>query len=186
MRRAVLAAFVGMSLAACGPHADKVDSDDVGAGPGYTLEVRADEGAQIFIVAYEDGRVAAARAKDGQSEMLDQRDARALLSQPGALSDPAPEQADVSFSVPGFSLSVSGDKDGDDDDGDEEKGHARVAIEVGGKSVHVDAQDEGEGDSGRAHVRITGATAQDAREFIAKADKLSPAVQAEMIDAMGL
>jgi hypothetical protein len=80
----------------------------------------------------------------------------------------------VSIRAPGVSISVNGDDAG---------GGGSVSINAGGHSVDVRADD---GDTDRASVRIAGVDADAARDFIAKADELSPQVQAQMLAALGL
>lgn len=155
--------------------------DDLAGGPGaegYTLELRASEGEQIFLVTSPDGRTAAARASQGVSALLDGEALRAL---PAAESDPQMQEV-VSLRMPGIDLSVSGAPDSKGEDG-----AGRVAINVGGRSVEVDATEGGPGGADdNAHVLIRGVPESEAREFIAKADALSPAVQAQMLAELGL
>jgi hypothetical protein len=186
MLRLTLAALAALALAACNAAAPGPDSGDKAGAPvsGYTMIVRADQDAQVYLVADEQGRVAAARAtKDGASQVLEQREARALLAAPVALADAPANDAKVDLHVPGFSLSVRArdDEHKDDDSGD----HAQVSLNLAGHGVDVDAIDNG-GESGRANVRITGADEKAVHDFIADADGLSDAVRAEMLDILGL
>lgn len=170
--RFILAALA-IGLAAC--------SADIPAaappGEGYLLEVRASEAEQTFMVTAPDGRMVAARAsEDGASALLDAAGVQALSTAPPI--EPPTHEVMV-LRVPGVDLRISGDPEGTGEQG------GRVAINVGGQSVEVNAEDGGGGDD-RAHVRITGASAETARNFIVRADALSPSVQAQMLAALGL
>ncbi len=147
---------------------------------GYTLEVRAGEAEQVFIVTAPDGEIAAARAAGGASALMDAAALRTFLAAaPAAEGEGEEGQEVVSLRLPGVELTVSGD--GGAADG------GRVSINAGGHRVEVDANEGGPGESDdRAHVRITGVPAGEAREFIAKADQLSPEVKAQMLAALGL
>lgn len=85
--------------------------------------------------------------------------------------------------VPGFELSVRGNPD---DEGKGEDG-GRVSMRIGGDRLTIDADEgqPGEGDD-RAHVRISGLSEADVRDFVAKADELSPSVQAQLLSELGL
>lgn len=180
--RLVLAALAALLAAACVDVKSNADGDLAGAaGEGYTLEVRAGEAEQVFVVTSPEGRTVAARAADGASALLDDGALHALMAAAPALDSSAHQEV-VSLRMPGINLSVSGDPDGKG-----EAGSGRVSINVGGHSVEVNASEGGPGDGDdRAHVRITGVPESEAREFIAKADALSPAVQADMLAALGL
>jgi hypothetical protein len=177
-----LAASVAMFLAACGDVDIHANGAGGGADPGgYTLEVRAADNEQIFLVTAPDGHTVAARAADGVSALMDDAAIHALAAEPPAPANADMQQA-VSVRAPGLNLSVSGDPDRKGEDGS-----GRVSINIGGHGIEVNADDGGPGDAdGRAHVRITGVPESDARDFIAKADQLSPAVQAQMLAALGL
>jgi hypothetical protein len=181
MLRRSLVVLAAVTLAAC--NASPPATGDNGAGvSGYTLVVRADENAQVYLVAHADGAITGARVTGGASELLDQRDARTLLGEPLAFADGAEPPEQVAVNLPGFQLSVRADEDGASSD------NAHVNINVGGKRVEVNAQDN-DGDAGaheQARVRVTGADAQEARDFIAKAEGVSDAVQAEMLEVLGL
>lgn len=148
-----------------------------GPAGGYTLEVRASQGEQIFLVTSPDGRAVAARAADGASALMD---AAALGALP-AMSDEDMREV-VSLRLPGVDLSVSGSPDNKG-----QEGSGRVSVNVGGRSVEVNASEGAPGETDdNAHVLIRGVDEAEAREFIAKADQLSPAVQAQMLAGLGL
>ncbi len=175
MRAWMLAAAL-LCTSAC---SESVDLEGAPSGEGYTLEVRASEAEQIYVVTAPDGRSVAGRAADGASALLD-ADALRAFAAAAPEGEPPPEV--LALRVPGFDLSIGGgDADGTGDTG-------RVSISVNGAPrVEVNAQEggPGEGDD-RAHVRISGVSESEARQFITKADELSPAVQAEMLAALGL
>ena len=175
MRIAIIA--LALLAAAC---VDVKRPQHADAGDGYTLEVRANAGEQIFLVTSPDGHTVGGRAADGASALMDD----SAIHQLGDMHIAENEdlQQVVSLRLPGLDLSVSGDPDSTD-----ENGRGRVSINVGGHSLEVNASEGGPGeDDDRAHVRITGATESEAREFIAKADQLSPAIQAQMLTGLGL
>lgn len=176
----VVSAICALALIAACTDIKPGDDGELAGGPaeGYTLEVRASEGEQVFLVTSPEGRTAAARAAGGASALLDETAMRALPAV--AASDNMREV--VSLRMPGVDLSVSGDPESKGEDGS-----GRVSINVGGHSVEVNASEGGPGDGDdQAHVLIRGVPEAEAREFIAKADQLSPAVQAEMLAALGL
>jgi hypothetical protein len=77
--------------------------------------------------------------------------------------------------------------EGSDDEHDGHGGHGNVSINFGGFGMQVNADDGGPGHADdRAQVRLTGLSAHDARKFITDADDLSPAVQAQMLTALGM
>ncbi len=177
--------FAGLALfcVACVDVGSEGDGGDRAAsGPaGYALEVRASEAEQFFLVTSPDGQVVAARASEGASALMATPEVQALLA---AATLPASDEHRevVSLRLPGINLSVSGDSGSDG-----EHGGGRVSINAGGHSVEVNASEggPGEGDD-NAHVLIRGVRESEAREFIAKADALSPAVQAQMLAGLGL
>lgn len=174
-----LLAVLALALAACdGAATDSTESGSEAAAPGYTLEIRASGDAHAFLITAPDGRVVGARAAEGASALMDQDTLRTFAA--------APEGADsgrevVSLRLPGVSLSVSGEGEGSG----QESG--RVSINAYGRSVEVNAHEGGPNDNDDlANVRIRGVDEAEVREFIAKADELSPAVQAQMLAALGL
>lgn len=168
--RGLLAALAVLGLAAC----TEGDSVERAASGGYTLEVRATEAEQIYVVTAPDGRVVAGRAAGGASALMQPDAIQALAAAPQSENLPGV----VSFSAPGFSVNISGEDNGDQD-------AAHIAVNAGGQQITVNARDGGAvGDN--AFVRITGADEAAARDFIAEADELSPAVQAEMLAGLGL
>jgi hypothetical protein len=181
-------------------------SVDVGKdhhGGGYTVEIRANGADHVFVVTGPDGRAVAARAHEGTSAMLDAHELQQALA---AMPPPAPtsthDDHGVSINGPGFSLHASGD-DGDETTAattaatttaansekpaSDEHDRGAVTMNIGGFGLNVNADDGGPGEADdRAQVRLTGLSAHDARKFITEADDLSPAVQAQMLTALGL
>lgn len=143
---------------------------------GYTLEIRATDAEQLYVVTAPDGTSVGARAAGGASALMDAGGMQAFAEAPPP--EPMGEEA-LAFRAPGLSLSITGDGDADGDGG------GAVAINVGGQSINVNAHEGGEGGD-RAHVRIAGVSAQDARDFIVEADEISPAVQSQMLAALNL
>jgi len=164
-------------LGACSVEVDRSGSSE-GAAGGYTLEVRADEQEQVFLVRAPDGKVAAGRVAGGVSALLDADAIQAFADTPAPDRSGEPEV--VSIRAPGFELSVRGDPEGTGEDG------GQVSIDVGETSIDVNAQDGATDAEDRANVRIAGVDEAAARDFIAKADELSPEVQAQMLAALGL
>lgn len=157
---------------------------------GYNLEIRASDDAQIFLVTAPDGHVVGARASKGESAMMDDAAIHALAAAPppaaattsttSTSTDTSTSTNTVSIQAPGVSIQASGD-----DNGKSDNGEAHVSVNLGGPAVQIDAHGTGE-NSGNAHVVINGVDAKTAREFITGADDLSPAVQAQMLAALGL
>ncbi len=178
--RALLAALA-LALAACdGAATDSTESGSEAAAAGYTLEIRASGDAHAFLITAPDGRVVGARAAEGASALMDQDTLRTFSAAAPAGEQTASGREVVSLRLPGVSLSVSGDEGGGGESG-------RVSINAGGHSVEVNANEGGPGGSDDvANVRISGVDEAEVRDFIAKADELSPSVQAEMLAALGL
>lgn len=173
----LLVAAMALCGAACAPDVG-VNGEGVG---GYTLEVRASELEQTYLVTAPDGRVVAARAAQGASALMDNERARSLAASPPPQGEPPSEV--LSLRAPGFELSINAEKDGADGDS------GRVAISLGGRGqtvvVNADKGGPGEGDD-RAYVRITGASENTVRAFIRDAEELSPEVRARMLSELGL
>lgn len=182
-----LSVLIGMTiaLAACDPAAPTTDApgDAPGAAEGFTLQVLADEADRIYLVEHTDGRSAAARVSGGVSTFLDSGDAQGLLADGRSAMGDAAGQEVVSLRVPGFSLSIKGDADSAETGGGE---RATIDIGVAGKQIAIDADGVDGGGQERAVVRVAGADAAEAREFITHADELDPGVQQQMLDALGL
>jgi hypothetical protein len=180
MRLLAVVGLAALALWAC----DAPPGDDLAGAPseggGYTLEIRAGEGEQTYLIVAPDGRTVGARSAEGASALMDRARARALFDDP-------PPQEEISevmgLRLPGFEMSVGGG--GEDEKG--ENGQVRLRMGGGDQTVTVNADEggPGEGDD-RAHIRITGADEDAVREFITEADTLSPSVQAEMLAALGL
>lgn len=180
---APLMALAVMGLAACSPGKVEVTSENgetvvVNGRGGYTLQVVGAEKDQVYIVTAPDGRTAAARVTDGASALMGAGEAQNMVAAQQAAMGPEPGAGgdDVHISVPGFSLKV---KDGQ---GDGDRSH--VQMKAAGFDLDVNADETG--GSERAVVRIGGADAKSAREFIDGADGLSPEVRAQMREKLGL
>ena len=181
--RWVIAALALVGVAACGEGMATVDARD--GHHGYTLEVRALEGAQTYLVTAPDGKVVAARAAEGASAVMDTARAQALLNDPPPVSDDDDVPQRVAIQLPGFDLRVAAD---DDTDGDGDGDHGRVNLSIGGQQqvvVHADEGGPGDADD-RAFVRITGADKDSARDFINDAEELSAEVKTQMLTELGL
>jgi len=180
-RRPLLSLAAATSLALLSACAESGEQQLAGgpeqSGGGYTLEVRADDNLQVFLVTAPDGRQAAGRVESGVSSFMEGAQIQSLGAMPPTPSPPAGDEA-VSVRAPGFSLSIAGESDAGGEGG------GRVAINVGGHSVEVNAEEAGVND--RAHVRIGGVDAGEAREFIEGADELSADVRSQMLAALGL
>jgi hypothetical protein len=173
----LLVAALALCGAACAPDVG-VHGD--GAG-GYTLEVRASQVEQTYLVTAPDGRVVAARAAQGASALMEGERARALAADPPPQGEAPPEV--LSLRAPGFELNINAEKDGADGES------GRVAISLGGRgqTVIVNAEKGGPGEADdRAYVRITGASEDTVRAFIRDAEELSPDVKARMLAELGL
>lgn len=165
------------ALAAC--DGGTTTADNAAAPPGYTLEVFAHDAEQIYLVSHDDGTAAAARVENETSALVAPEDARTLLAErQAAFGPPAGEDEAVRVRAGSLSLTISGKDNGD--------GQDSVHIEAGSGrgSFSLDASDEGDND--RARVRITGADAEMARDFINDAEELSPEVKTAMLEALGL
>jgi hypothetical protein len=178
MRLLLLALAAPLVLAACDGSYSSDSATQEPAG-GYTLEVRAVEGVQTFVVTAPDGRSTGSRVAEGASALLD----GAAIQSLGAM-EPLNEEAHLevfAMRFPGVDISVAADES------DPNSESATVRINAGGRSVHVDAEDGGPGENDdRANVRITGATEEDARDFINDAEDVSAEVKTQMLAAIGL
>jgi hypothetical protein len=178
MRALFLTLVLPFVLAACDGSYSSSDAAQEPAG-GYTLEVRAVENVQTYIVTAPDGRQTAGRAAEGASALLDTDAIQSLGAMEPLNSEPQPEVFAMRF--PGVDISVAADEDNPNSES------ATVRVNAGGRSVHVDADEGGPGDADdRANVRITGATEEDARDFINDAEEISAEVKTQMLAAVGL
>lgn len=174
-------AALALGLAACGGSTTAPNADgETAAAEGYTLEIRAMESVQTYLVTAPDGRIVGGRAASGVSALLDTDRAQSLAAEPPPAGEPQPEV--VAMRWPGFELSVSGD--GEDANGE----NGSVNISIGGEQkVEVRANEGGPGDADdTAYVRITGADEAAARDFINEAEELSSETKTEMLTALGL
>jgi hypothetical protein len=177
MRSVFLA--LALALGACDGSVG-AGGDGAQTAEGYTIEIRATEAEQTYLVTAPDGRTVGARAAEGASALMDATRARALVSERPPTDEDVPEV--MALRLPGFELSV-----GAAEDAEGERGRVALSIDGGAQDIEVNADEggPGEGDD-RAYVRITGADEETVRDFIAKADELSPAVQAQMLAELGL
>lgn len=179
--------YAALALAAALAGCDASTTGDLEGGPSaaagdtYTLEIRATSAEQTYLVIAPDGRTVGARAAEGVSALMDDTRAQALAGDPPPEGEATPEV--MSLRLPGFSMSIGAGEE------NAEGEHGRVDLSIGGDGqnvvVHADEGGPGEADD-RAYVRITGADAEAVRNFIAEAEELSPAVQAEMLAALNL
>jgi hypothetical protein len=180
MRWAFAALVFG--LAACGGEVSAPGDGEQAAAGGYTIEIRANDAQQTYLITAPDGRIVGARAAEGASALMDATRAQALAADPPPQSDEAPEV--LSLRVPGFDLSIGANEENAEGD------NGRVRLSLGGENgqrVEVNANEGGPGDADdNAFVRITGADEQSVRDFIAEQDELSPSVQAQMLAELGL
>lgn len=181
MRLAIAA--LALVLAACDGATDVSTDSKAGesaGASGYTLEVRATEAVQSYVVKAPDGRIVGARAAEGASALMDASRAQAIAAEAPPESEDIPEV--MSIRLPGFQMSVGGtDEDANGDNGS-------VNLSIGGEqNVIVRANEGGPGDADdTAFVRITGADEETARDFINDAEELSPEVKTQMLSALGL
>lgn len=181
MRALFLTLVLPLVLAACDGSYSSTDADSQAQDPagGYTLEVRAVEGVETYIVTAPDGRQTASRVAEGASALLDANAIQGLGDMEPIVGEPNPEV--FALRLPGVDISVAADEDNPNGDS------ATVRVNAGGRSVHVDAEDGGPGENDdRANVRITGATESDARDFINDAEDISAEVKTQMLAAVGL
>jgi len=179
MRLVIMALALG-AVAACDGSSTAL-GDAAAPGEGYTLEIRASEAEQTYLVIGPDGRTVGARAAEGASALMDGSRAQALAAEAPPEGEELPEV--MSLRVPGFEMSVGGTEDG----GDGENGRVNISMGDGAQRIEINADEGGPGDADdRAFVRITGADERAVREFSSEADELSPSVQAEMLAALGI
>lgn len=180
MRWVIVALALG--LAACDGSATTTPGGDAAtaAADGYTMEIRAMQDVQTYIITAPDGRIVGGRAASGVSALLDADRAQALAAEPVPEGDDQPEV--MSMRWPGFEMSISGD--GEDANGE----NGSVNISVGGEQrVEVRANEGGPGEADdTAFVRITGADEEAVRKFINDAEELSSETKTEMLGALGL
>lgn len=174
--RAWIAGLAALAAACSG---EVTVDGDTAPGESYTLEVRATEGEQTYLVIAPDGRVVGARAAEGASALMNGDRARELAGDPPPQSETPPEV--MSLRLPGIDMQVNADE------GEGESGRANVSINAGEHSVIVNADEGGPGEADdRAFVRITGADEDAVRDFVNDAEELSPQVKAEMLTELGI
>lgn len=180
MRLLLLMLAAPLILAACdGSYSSDASTNLQEPAGGYTLEVRAVEGVETYIVTAPDGRQTASRVAEGASLLLDANAIQGLGEMEPLSDEPNPEVFAMRF--PGVDISVAADES------DPNSESATVRVNAGGRTVHVDAEDGGPGENDdSANVRITGATESDARDFINDQEDVSPEVKQQMLAAVGL
>lgn len=187
--RALAALILLTFAAACSVEAGKRESG------GYSVDIRAAGEDQVFVVTAPDGRVAAARVHDHVSAFLSSTEAhQAMAAMPTPERPVARDDNSVSIRAPGFSLHATGDGENSGENASptpndktassDENGRADVSMNIAGFGLNVNSDHNG-GDE-RAQVRLTGLSEHDARQFITESDDLSPAVQAQMLTALGM
>jgi len=181
MRWLVAAAALTL-VAACDGSGVEVNGVDVGEPGDYTVEIRASDIEQTYLIMTPDGRTVGARAAEGASALMDGTRAQALAAEEPPRNDEAVPEV-MSLRVPGFEMTIGGTEDHDNGE------NGQVAMSIGGGRqnvvVHADEGGPGEADD-RAYVRISGMNEEAVREFIAEADELSPSVQAQLLTELGL
>jgi hypothetical protein len=180
MRWVIVALALG--LAACDGSTSATPNADgtTAAAEGYTLEIRAMESVQTYLVTAPDGRIVGGRAASGVSALLDAGRAQSLAAEPPPEGEAQPEV--LAMRWPGFEMSISGDEE----NGDDENGSVNISI-GGEQQVEIRANEGGPGDADdTAYVRITGADEAAARDFINDAEELSSETKTEMLGALGL
>lgn len=173
--------IVGMAALVAACSGDVTVDGAPAPGEGYTLEVRATQSEQTYLVTAPDGRVVGARAAEGASALMDSDRARALAADPPPQGETPPEV--MSLRLPGLDMQINAEED---DAGGE---NGRVALSIGreGQNIVVNADEGGPGEADdRAFVRITGANADAVRDFINDAEELAPSVKAEMLAELGI
>ncbi len=158
MRWVIVALALG--LAACDGSTTTTSGGDgttTAAADGYTLEIRAMESVQTYLVTAPDGRIVGGRAAEGVSALLDAGRAQSLAAEPPPEGEPQPEV--MAMRWPGFEMSISGDEENANGE------NGSVNISIGGEQqVEVRANEGGPGD----------------------ADELSAETKTEMLGALGL
>jgi hypothetical protein len=179
MRALFLTLVLPFALAACDGSYTSAGSEMEDPAGGYTLEVRADEDEQTYIVTAPDGRQTASRISGGASALLDANAIQGLGDMQPLNAEAQPEV--FALRMPGVNISVAADADNPNSES------ATVRVNAAGRSVHVDADEGGPGDADdRANVLITGASETDARDFINDAEDISVDVKTQMLAALGL
>src|ERR1041385_6710484 len=117
--------IVGLAILAS---ACSVETNGRSSHGGYTVDIRAVENSAVYVVTGPDGRVAAARAGNGASAMLDpQALQQALAAMPAPATNPRYDDHEVSIRAPGFSLRASGNDDDANGNDDADGGHNQAA-----------------------------------------------------------
>lgn len=183
--RWMIAAVAALALMGCKDEGKSDHASAAEAPHGYRMEVRAANNEQIYLVTAPDGRTTAAHAGSGTSGIMSNESAQRLAAVPTGTSD-APEV--MSLRLPGFDLRINANKDANSDSDSDNNGQVRLSMGSGdGQRIEVNANEGGPGEADdNAHVLITGADADAARNFINEQDELSPEVKSQMLAAVGL
>jgi hypothetical protein len=171
--RAFAAALALFGLAACGQATPPASPTG-----GYTMQVLASRQEQFYLVTTPEGGRVAARAGGGTSEIVTPEQVESAVGERLGVFGQATEQHVTN--IFGVNVAVAGD------DAEPGKERARVAVNVQGREVLVDAQEHDGNARESAAVRINGASADEARSFVHDADELSAETKAEMLRQLGL
>lgn len=177
-----LVAVLALGLAACDVSTDVSSGSETASSDTYTIEIRADEMVQTYLITTPDGRTVGARAAEGASALLDGTRAQALAAEAPPQNEELSQR--VAIRLPGFEMTVAGEDEGAEGD----SGQVRISVGGGdGQHVTVNADEGGPGEADdRAYVRITGADADAVRDFIAEQEELSAEVKQQLLTELAL
>ncbi len=183
--RWMVAALAVLALAGCKDDGKAAENGAHAAAHGYRMEIRAANNEQIYLVTAPDGRMAAAHAGSGTSEIMTSAAAQRLAAMPTPETS-APEV--MSLRLPGFDMTINADKDENGEVNSDNNGQVRLSMGAGdGQRIEVNAHEGGPGEADdQAHVLITGADEEAVRNFIGEQEELSPQVKSQMLAALGL
>lgn len=180
MRAWIVGAAALLCACSVDVESERAEAEGEATPGGYSMQIVASEQGQIYLVTGPNEQMAAARVDHGASTLMDSAEARLAVGEArAAAADLGPPPEVISIRAPGFEMTINADED---EAGEE--GRAQVSISTGGREVSVDAS--GEDQAGQAVVRITGASASDARDFIDGAEELSAETKQQMRAALGL
>jgi hypothetical protein len=182
MRMRWLFAVLALGLAACDVSTSSSSGSETASADTYTIEIRADDLVQTYLITTPDGRTVGARASEGASALMDGTRAQALAAEAPPQNEDLPER--VAIRLPGFEMTVAGEDDGTGS----ENGQVRISVGGGdGQHVTVNADEGGPGEADdRAYVRITGADADAVRDFVAEQEELSAEVKQQLLTELAL
>jgi hypothetical protein len=183
MRMRWLVAVLALGLAACDVSTSSSSDSETASADTYTIEIRAEDLVQTYLITAPDGRTVGARASEGASALMDATRARSLAAEAPPQNEELSER--VAIRLPGFEMTVAGQDDGTDN-GD--SGQVRISVGGGdGQHVTVNADEGGPGEADdRAYVRITGADADAVRNFVAEQEDLSAEVKQQLLTELAL